>query len=94
MATPCPHPSKPLFEFDLTVNARERNYALLMHHFEGDLHKALHAQRESPFNCGSEFKPILTFEPIFKDHPSLPKMKKSSPMVQTGLFCHSTTPNK
>jgi hypothetical protein len=42
MATPCTPPSKPLFEFDLSVDAAERNYTLLMHHFKGDLHKAFH----------------------------------------------------
>ncbi len=66
---------KPLFKFDLSVDAAERNYTLLMQHFEGDLHKALHAQQESPLNYGSEFKPISTLELIFKDHPSWPKIK-------------------
>jgi hypothetical protein len=30
MATPCPHPSKPLFKFDLSVEAANKNYILLM----------------------------------------------------------------
>jgi hypothetical protein len=30
MATPCPHPSKPIFEFDLSVKAAAKNFILLM----------------------------------------------------------------
>jgi hypothetical protein len=44
MALPCPNPSKPQFEFDLSVKAAEKNYILLMQKFGGDLHRALHAQ--------------------------------------------------
>jgi hypothetical protein len=46
-----------------------------MHLFEGDLHKALHTQQESPLNYGLEFKPVMTLELIFKDHPSWQKIK-------------------
>jgi hypothetical protein len=62
-------------KFDLSANAEEKNYTLLMHHFGGDLHKALHTQQDSPLNYGSEFKPVSTPELIFKNHPSWPKTK-------------------
>ena len=75
MATPCPHPSKPLFEFNLSVEAANKNYILLMQKFGGDLHRALHAQNESPLSYSSEFKPVSFLEPIFLHHPSWPRMK-------------------
>ena len=34
MALPCPNPSKPQFEFDLSVKAAEKNYILLMQNSE------------------------------------------------------------
>jgi hypothetical protein len=48
MATPCRHPLKPIFEFDLSVEVAEKNYIILMRKFRGDLHKALHTQQGSP----------------------------------------------
>jgi hypothetical protein len=75
MATPCCHPSKPIFKFDLSVEAAEKNYIILMRKFEGDLHKALHAQQGSPLQYGSKFKPVSTLAPIFSNHPSWGKMK-------------------
>jgi hypothetical protein len=74
MATPCYHPSKPLFEFDMSVEAAKKNYMILMHKFGGDLHKALRAQQGSPLQYGSEFKPVLILAPIFKNHPTWNKM--------------------
>jgi hypothetical protein len=48
MAIPCPYPSKPIFEFDLSIEAAEKNYIILMRKFGGVLHKALYAQQGSP----------------------------------------------
>ncbi len=75
MALPCQNPSKPLFEFDLSVEAAEKNYILLMRKFGGDLHRALHAQKDSPLSYGSEFKPVSTLETIFSLHPNWQRMK-------------------
>jgi hypothetical protein len=75
METPCPHPLKPLFEFDLSVEASNKNYILLMQKIGGDLHRALHTQNKLPLSYGSEFKPVLILEPIFLHHPSWPRMK-------------------
>jgi hypothetical protein len=75
MATPCRHPSKLIFKFNLSVKAAEKNYIILMRKFEGDLHKALHAQQGSPLQYGSEFKPVSTLAPIFSNCPSWEKMR-------------------
>jgi hypothetical protein len=74
MATPCCHPSKPLFEFDMSVEAAKKNYMILMHKFGGDLHQALHAQQGSPLQYGSEFKPVSILAPIFENHLTWDKM--------------------
>ena len=70
MALPCPNPSKPQFEFDLSVKATEKNYILLMQKFGGDLHRALHAQKNLLLSNGSEFKPVSVLEPLFSLHPN------------------------
>jgi hypothetical protein len=75
MATPCQYPSKPIFEFDLSVKAAEKNFIILTCKFGGNLHKTLHAQHGLPLSYGSEFKPILILELIFGFHPSWTKMK-------------------
>jgi hypothetical protein len=46
MATPCQHPSKPIFEFDLSVKAAKINIIIFTCKFGGDLHKALHPQHK------------------------------------------------
>ena len=74
MAIPCCHPLKTLFEFDMSVEAAEKNYMILMHKFGGDLHQALHAQKGSPLQYGSEFKPVSILAPIFENHPTWNKM--------------------
>jgi hypothetical protein len=75
MATPCQHPSKPIFKFNLSVEAARKNFIILTRKFGGNLHKALHTQHGSPLSYGFEFKPILILEPIFGFHPSWTKMK-------------------
>jgi hypothetical protein len=66
MATTCPHPLKPPFEFDLSVEAAEKNFISLTRKFGGDLHLTLHAQDGLPLSYGSEFKPALTLKSIFR----------------------------
>jgi hypothetical protein len=75
MATSCPHPSKPLFEFDLQVKAIEKNFILLTCKFRGDRHLALHAQNGSPLSYGFKFKPASMIKSIIKFHLSWQKMK-------------------
>jgi hypothetical protein len=84
MATPCPHPSKPLFEFDLPVKAAEKNFILLMRKFGGDLHLTLHTQNGSRLSHGSKFKLALMLKSIFRSHPNWQKMKQSYLKVQRG----------
>jgi hypothetical protein len=75
MATPCPHPSKPIFKFDLSIEVAKKNYIILMRKFGGVLHKALHAQQGLPLQYGSEFKPESTLASIFSNHPNWEKMR-------------------
>ncbi len=74
MATPGHHPSNPIFEFDMSVEAAKNNYMILMHKFGGDLHKALEAQHGSPLQYGSKFKPVSILALIFSNHPTWDKM--------------------
>jgi hypothetical protein len=61
MGDPKPTPLETLiFEFDLSVEAAEKNHILLMQKFGGDLHSALHTQNKSPLSYGSEFKATST----------------------------------
>ena len=75
MATPCRHPSKPIFEFDLTVEAAEKNFLVLTRKFGGDLQKAIDAQEGSPLSYGSEFKAVPILAQIFSRHPTWKKME-------------------
>jgi hypothetical protein len=75
MATPCQPPTKPIFEFDLSIKAASKNYILLKHTFGGDLQRALDAQPNSPLQYGSEFRQIETLKSIFENHPSWNRMR-------------------
>jgi hypothetical protein len=75
-ALPCRQPSKPLFAFEFSMEAANKNFILLTRKFGGDLLKALLAQSDSPLGYGSEFKPIETLELIFRIHPSWSRMKQ------------------
>ena len=55
---PIRKPEKPEFVFDMSMEAAEKNYLLLMQKYGGSLEKALTANRESPLEMGSEFRPI------------------------------------
>jgi hypothetical protein len=70
MATPCQPPMKPIFEFDLSIEAASKNYILLKHTFGGDLQRALDAQPNSPLRHGSKFRQIETLKSIFENHTS------------------------
>jgi hypothetical protein len=58
MKIPCRHPSKPIFKFDLSVQAAKKNFLILTSKFGGGLQKAIDAQQGSPLWYGSEFKPV------------------------------------
>jgi hypothetical protein len=75
MATPCQPPTKPIFEFDLSIKAASKNYILLKNTFEGDLQRALNAQPNSLLQYGSEFRQIETLKSIFENHPSRNQMR-------------------
>jgi len=66
-ALPCHQPSKPLFAFEFSLEAANKNFIFLMRKFGGDLSKALLAQSDLPLGYGSEFKPIEKFS-----YPVLP----------------------
>jgi hypothetical protein len=75
-ASPCHQPTKPLFAFNFSLEAANKNFILLKRKFGGDLQKALLAQSDSQLGYGLEFKPIEKLEPIFKNHPSWSRMKQ------------------
>jgi hypothetical protein len=66
---------KPIFEFDLSIKAVNKNYILLKHTLGGDLQRALDTQPNLPLRYGSKFRPIETLESIFEHHPSWNQMK-------------------
>jgi hypothetical protein len=74
--TPCRQPTKPLFAFDFSLEAANKNFILLKRKFGGDLQKALLAQSDLPLGYELEFKPIETLKQIFKNHPSWSRMKQ------------------
>jgi hypothetical protein len=73
---PCRQPSKPLFAFELSLEAANKNFILLTCKFGGDLSKALLAQSNSSLGYGSEFKSIETLKLIFRNLPSWSRMKQ------------------
>jgi hypothetical protein len=75
-ALPCRQPSRPLFAFEFSLEAANKNFILLMRKFGGDLSKAILAQSDSHLGYESEFKPIDTLELIFRNHPSWNRMKQ------------------
>ena len=53
---PIRKPDKPEFAFEMTMEAAERNYLLLMQRYKVSLELALKAQQHSPLGMGSEFR--------------------------------------
>ena len=66
---PIRKPDKPEFVFELTTEAAERNFLLLMKRYGGRLDLALKAQQDSPLGMGSEFRPIDVLQVIYAQHP-------------------------
>ena len=69
-----PPPMPPDFSFELTREAAQKNFCILLQH-KGDLGSAIHHQRHSPVGYGSEFRPINHLEPLLYLHPYWPKFK-------------------
>ncbi len=74
--TPCRQPTKPLFAFDFSLEAANKNFILLKRKFDRDLQKAILAQSDLLLGYRSDFKPIKLLVPIFKNHPSWSQMKQ------------------
>ena len=64
----------PKFNFELSTEAAERNYLLLMKKYGGSLEIALKEQRNSPLGMGSEFRPIDVLHTIYGSHPIWDRM--------------------
>jgi len=67
-------PSPPEFVFEMTPEAAEKNYLLLMKKYKGSLALALENHRESTMGYGSEFRHLSTLSRIFKRHPNWDRM--------------------
>jgi hypothetical protein len=68
-------PRAPDFEFKMNSESAEKNFLFLSDH-DLDLSKALLAQKGSPLDYGSEFKPVGVLKPLFRHHPNWCRMEK------------------
>ena len=71
--SPCPE--KPLFEFEMTSEAAEKNF-LVLKRFNFDVKAALAAQAKSPMGYGSEFRKRDILSPLVQHHPLWPRLEK------------------
>jgi hypothetical protein len=67
---PPQQPTPPEFTFEVTCEAAERNYMLLMHKHKGSLAASLESQRDSTVGYGSEFRDEATLYHLFARHPT------------------------
>ena len=74
-------PTPPDFTFDLTREAAEQNYMLLMHKHKGSLAALLESQRGSTVGYSSEFRDKATLYHLFARHPNWNRM---TPILQNG----------
>jgi hypothetical protein len=65
---------EPLFCFDMTPEAAEKN-ATLLASYDYDIEAAIAAQSHSPVGYGSEFRQASTLEPLLSRHPLWPQLK-------------------
>ena len=75
LGAPNVKPCAPSFHFQMDKESAERNFIFLERH-DLDLSKALRAQKGSPLDYGSEFKPVEVLERLFGRHPNWERMKK------------------
>jgi hypothetical protein len=71
--SPCPE--EPLFEFEMTSEAAEKNF-LVLKRFNFDVKEALAAQAKSPMGYGSEFRKGDILSPLVQHHPLWPRLEK------------------
>jgi len=74
-------PTPPVFTFNLTHKAAERNYMLLMHKHKGSLVASLESQRDSTVGYGSVFRDKATLYHLFAHHPNWNRM---TPILRNG----------
>ena len=65
---------KPLFTFDFSMDAAEKNWKVLKSH-NLCLESVLSKNKNTQLGYGSEFKPPSTLEAIFKNHPLWKRLK-------------------
>jgi len=54
ISTVSPKPTNPEFEFNMTMEAAEKNFLLLSTKYDRDLERAIYAQQSSPVGYGSK----------------------------------------
>jgi hypothetical protein len=69
-------PSRPEFSFELTDEAAEKNFLILMRTYGGCLSDSLAAQQDSTVGYGSEFQDVKTLSNIFQCHPNWTRMSQ------------------
>ena len=74
-------PTPPIFTFDLTREAAERKYMLLIHKHKGSLAASLESQRDSTVGYGLEFRDEATLYHLFACHPNWNRM---TPILRNG----------
>ena len=70
----CECPSPPLFTFEMSREAAERNFCILVRHGMS-LEKALNSQQHSPLGYGSEFRPSTVLAPLLRRHPNWERLQ-------------------
>jgi hypothetical protein len=66
---PIRKPRTPDFKFEMTMEAAEKNFLLLMHKYGGSMELELKAEQDSPMGMGSEFRSIESLRSIYGSHP-------------------------
>lgn len=67
-------PTPPDFSFELTCEAAEKNYLVLMHRHKGSLAASLESQHDSMVGYGSEFRDDAMLSHLFTCHPNWNRM--------------------
>jgi hypothetical protein len=69
-------PSRQEFSFELSDEAAEKNFLILMRKYGGCLSDALAAQEDSMVGYGSEFRDVATLANTFQRHPNWTRMSR------------------
>jgi hypothetical protein len=73
---PPQQPSRPEFCFELTDEAAEKNFLILMRTYGGHLSDLLASQQDSTVGYESEFRDVKTLSNIFQRHPNWTRMSR------------------